>query len=507
MIVFSINEERYEYEIRGLLMAFYPGMYIRRLEAGKTPVEADFVPAEGKENRPGADLWLTVCYETAAIGLRLRQRQGKEGNAFFTDCGERKLAADYADRRRTKTDLKLELYRLLAEQTGRKLPWGTLTGIRPTKIPLALMEQGMTEADIAAHMRQEYLVSEAKTQLSIAIARRERELLRQAAYEDGYSLYIGIPFCPTTCLYCSFTSYPIVSWQKRMDEYIQALCAEMEAAAELFRGKTLHTVYFGGGTPTTLSPEHLRRLLTHVEECFDLSAVREYTVEAGRPDSVTEEKLSVLKQHGITRISVNPQTMKEETLRIIGRHHTVQQVRDVYAMARKLGFDNINMDLILGLPNESLEDVQNTMAEIEKLCPDSVTVHSLALKRAARLNLEREQYRNLSFENSWERMDAAASACARMGLQPYYLYRQKNMAGNFENTGFAVPGKEGIYNILIMEEKQSIVALGAGATTKAVFAGGRIERAENVKDVDSYIKRIDEMIERKKELFQPLLAR
>ena len=191
-----------------------------------------------------------------------------------------------------------------------------------------------------------------------------------------------------------------------------------------------------------------------------------------------------------------------ETLRIIGRHHTVEQVREVYRMAREVGFDNINMDLILGLPNESVEDVRRTMEEIEKMAPDNVTIHSLALKRAARLNLERDRYRNLSFENSWERMDIASESCARMGLEPYYLYRQKNMAGNFENTGFAAPGKAGIYNILIMEEKQSIVALGAGATTKAVFPGGRIERVENVKDVESYIARIDEVIERKHQLFQ-----
>ena len=217
---------------------------------------------------------------------------------------------------------------------------------------------------------------------------------------------------------------------------------------------------------------------------------------------MTREKLEVLKRHNVSRISVNPQTMKDETLRIIGRHHTFEQVQEVYRMAREVGFDNINMDLILGLPNESVEDVRRTMEEIEKMAPDNVTIHSLALKRAARLNLERDRYRNLSFENSWERMDIASESCARMGLEPYYLYCQKNMAGNFENTGFAAPGKAGIYNILIMEEKQSIVALGAGATTKAVFPGGRIERVENVKDVESYIARIKEMIERKRQLFQ-----
>ena len=501
MLVFSINEERFEYEIRGLLMAFYPGVQIRRLEKEREPEEKDFIPAEGKESRPGPDLYLRVQYEPEEICLQLRDWRESGKQTASDGKKECRFRVNYEDRRRTKTDLKLELYRMLSEKTGQELPWGTLTGIRPTKIPMALLEQGMSESGILAHMKTEYRVSDRKARLALEIAGREKEILSRINYQSGYSLYIGIPFCPTTCLYCSFTSYPIAAWQKRMEEYLDALCREMNATADILRGRKPDTIYFGGGTPTTLCAEHLDRLLTHVEECFDRSAVQEYTVEAGRPDSVTRDKLEVLKKHGITRISINPQTMKEETLKIIGRHHTVQQVRDVYAMARELGFDNINMDLILGLPNESPEDVRHTMEEIEKLRPDSVTVHSLALKRAARLNLEREQYRNLSFENSWERMDMAAESCERMGLVPYYLYRQKNMAGNFENTGFAAPGKEGIYNILIMEEKQSIAALGAGATTKAVFADGRIERAENVKDVDTYIRRTDEMIARKRQLF------
>ena len=493
MLVFYMNEEKFEYEIRGLLMAFYPGVGIRRIEA-ETPTPEAFLPVPGKEHTAGPDLFLQVTYGQKRIRLRLYDKGGSL-------LSERSFSADDEDRRRTKTDLKLALYELLSEQTGKQLPWGTLTGIRPTKIPMALLEEGKSEEEIAAHMKREYLVSDTKTALSIEIAKREKELLSEIDYKHGYSLYIGIPFCPTTCLYCSFTSYPIHSWQSRMGEYLDALMKELDAAAEQFRDWTLDTVYFGGGTPTTLTADQLELLLTHVERNFDLSHVKEYTVEAGRPDSVTREKLEVLKRHGITRISVNPQTMKEETLRIIGRHHTVDQVREVFYMAREVGFDNINMDLILGLPNESLEDVKATMEEIRKLGPDSVTIHSLALKRAARLNLQRAQYQNLTFENSWERMDAASEVCREMGLVPYYLYRQKNMAGNFENTGFARPGTEGIYNILIMEEKQSIVACGAGSTTKAVFAQDRIERAENVKDVETYIKRVDEMIERKRKLF------
>ena len=233
---------------------------------------------------------------------------------------------------------------------------------------------------------------------------------------------------------------------------------------------------------------------------FDLSHLQEFTVEAGRPDSVTKEKLEVLKKYGVDRISINPQTMKEETLTLIGRRHTVEDVKRVYQMARELGFDNINMDLIVGLPNETLEDVTNTMKEIFKLKPDNLTIHSLAIKRAARLNMYKEKYGELKLENSDETMNVTEEYARKMGLTPYYLYRQKNMSGNMENVGYAAEGKAGLYNILIMEEKQTIVALGAGSSTKAVFED-RIERAENVKDVETYIANIDEMIERKKRLF------
>ena len=222
-------------------------------------------------------------------------------------------------------------------------------------------------------------------------------------------------------------------------------------------------------------------------------------MEAGRPDSIAREKLQVLKNHAVTRISINPQTMKQETLDRIGRRHTVEQVREAFALARQMGFDNINMDLILGLPGEDVRDVDQTMEELKKLRPDSITVHSLAVKRAARLNQYREHY--VSMENSDEAMAVAEKSARTLGMSPYYLYRQKNMTGNLENVGFAAPGKEGIYNILIMEEKQTIAACGAGSISKRVDANGRIERRENVKDVTQYIERIKEMLERKKKLF------
>ena len=354
-------------------------------------------------------------------------------------------------------------------------------------------------------MEETYLTSRQKVDLCVETAKREKKLLRQVDYERGYSLYVGIPFCPTTCLYCSFTSYPIGAWAGKIPLYLEALFKELSYVADRMRGRTLDTVYFGGGTPTSLQAEELDAILSKIEELFDLSPVKEITVEAGRPDSITEEKLKTLRRHGITRISVNPQTMKQETLELIGRRHTVDMVKEKYWLARELGFDNINMDLIIGLPEEDLEDVRATKDEVEHLAPDSVTVHSLAIKRAARLNMFRERYANLKIQNTQEMIDLTAARTREMGLLPYYLYRQKNMAGNFENVGYAAPGKECLYNILIMEEKQTIVACGAGTTTKVAFpAENRLERVENVKDVTQYIERIDEMLLRKEKMLEKL---
>ena len=266
-----------------------------------------------------------------------------------------------------------------------------------------------------------------------------------------------------------------------------------------YKKKELNTVYIGGGTPTTLEPDQLERLLSKLEERFDYSQLLEFTVEAGRPDSITLEKLQAIREFPVTRISVNPQTMNQETLDIIGRRHTVEQTKHAFHLARKAGFDNINMDLIVGLPGEDITKVQHTLDEVKALGPDSLTVHSLAVKRAARLNIFRDKYQEMTFENNQEIMDLTMKTAYEMGMGPYYLYRQKNMKGNFENVGYSEVDKAGIYNILIMEEKQPIIALGAGGSSKLVFDHGqRIERVENVKDVTNYIARIDEMIERKR---------
>ena len=403
---------------------------------------------------------------------------------------------------------KCTLYTKLSAQLNKTLPWGYLTGVRPSKIAYTLLEKGADREQILEAFTKKHLVSEKKAQLALQVAQTEKSILEKMDYKNGYSLYIGIPFCPTTCLYCSFTSYSLAAYQSKVQPYLEALLKEMKYVSEAMRGRRLDTVYFGGGTPTTLSAGQLDMLLTELERQFDLSACRELTVEAGRPDSITYEKLCVLKAHDVDRISINPQTMNQQTLDLIGRRHTVEQIEEAFALAGKAGLDNINMDMILGLPGENKEMVQHTLEKIKALAPESVTVHSLAIKRAAALNIWREKYLDLQMDNSDEIVSMAADYAHQMGHQPYYMYRQKNMAGNFENVGYSKPGLECIYNILIMEEKQTIIAMGAGASTKIVFQNeteggqaGRIERIENVKDVTNYIQRIDEMIERKRKFF------
>lgn len=403
---------------------------------------------------------------------------------------------------------KCTLYTKLSAQLNKTLPWGYLTGVRPSKIAYTLLEKGADHEQILEEFTKKHLVSEKKAQLALQVAQTEKSILEKMDYKNGYSLYIGIPFCPTTCLYCSFTSYSLAAYQSKVQPYLEALLKEMKYVSEAMRGRRLDTVYFGGGTPTTLSAGQLDMLLTELERQFDLSACRELTVEAGRPDSITYEKLCVLKAHHVDRISINPQTMNQQTLDLIGRRHTVEQIEEAFALAGKAGLDNINMDMILGLPGENKEMVQHTLEKIKALAPESLTVHSLAIKRAAALNIWREKYLDLQMDNSDEIVSMAADYAHQMGHQPYYMYRQKNMAGNFENVGYSKPGLECIYNILIMEEKQTIIAMGAGASTKIVFQNetegaqaGRIERIENVKDVTNYIQRIDEMIERKRKFF------
>ena len=477
MLVVKLNKTQFEYDIHSIVKAFYPEKDVKVL----TP-DSVYKDKEWFHREP--DMYIDFSDENVRVraeGLHYQELDV--------------LSENYKD------EFKKFLYRCLCKETGKILPWGNLTGIRPTKIAMGMLENGQSDEEILSYMAGEHYVSKEKANLSLDIAKLEKKLLDMLHYENGYSLYIGIPFCPTTCLYCSFTSYPICSWKNKMEQYLEAVFKEIDYVAEAYKDKILDTVYIGGGTPTTLEADELDRLIEKVKSTFNFENVKEFTVEAGRADSITYEKLMVLKKHNVSRISINPQTMKDETLKVIGRRHTVEQVIEAYHMAREIGFDNINMDIILGLPSELEEDVRYTVDEIKKLKPDSLTVHSLAIKRASRLHSWITENGIATLNNTDKTMEIAAKAAEDMDLKPYYLYRQKNMSGNFENVGYAKEGKEGIYNILIMEEKQTIVALGAGSITKVVLPDGRIERCDNVKDVGLYIEKIDEMIERKKSLF------
>lgn len=404
----------------------------------------------------------------------------------------------------SRDPVKTALYRLFHRATGKDLPWGTLTGVRPTKIALEKIEQGKGPAEIIEHFQTTYHCTRQKAEICTKVAEYEYEILKGIEYEDQYSLYIGIPFCPSTCLYCSFTSYPIASYRSRVDEYLDAVIKELDFVNRTYSHKKLISIYIGGGTPTSMDAAQLERLLKSIRERFDFSHVREFTVEAGRPDSITREKLEVLLKCGVTRISINPQTMNQETLNLIGRAHTVEQTIRAFELAREVGHQNINMDMIVGLPGEDIRHVERTLDQIYQLKPDSLTVHSLAVKRAANLNIQMEKYRSMIKGATNEMLERVDEYAGKLGLSPYYLYRQKNIPGNLENIGYSKSGLECIYNILIMEEKQDIIAVGAGASSKFIFKDRamRIQRAENVKNVDQYISRVDEMIKRKQKMME-----
>jgi oxygen-independent coproporphyrinogen-3 oxidase len=500
----QINKGEREYDVYALLTSFFPGVEVVTAADATGDFEGQFEIAE-----EGTKVAISLDFE--------EYNSTKE----YTIISEEKDAA--------KKEFGRDLYDFLSECTGKELPWGNLTGIRPTKLIRTILEEELSKGAgtfinlnstdrehngmgnyvglpeiknlISDRLYNERRLRGEKLNLGIDIALREMNIMSRVHGTDGYSVYVGIPFCPSTCLYCSFTSNPIFKYKNKIKDYLLALKKELEWTAANMGDKFLDTVYIGGGTPTTLSPEELDELLGYITSILPWDNVKEFTIEAGRADSITREKLEVIKKYPINRISVNPQTMSDDTLKAIGRNHSVAQFIEAFNMARSMGFDNINTDIILGLPGETIDDVKHTIDELTKLSPDSLTVHSLAIKRASRLKRWMDE-NNLETTMDYEAaMRISSEGAKKMGLNPYYLYRQKQMAGNLENTGYASEGKEGLYNILIMEEIQSIVAIGAGSVTKRVYPDGRIERCDNVKDIDLYLNQIDEMIERKKNLF------
>jgi len=405
-------------------------------------------------------------------------------------------------RKSIKNNMKLALYDTLEEFTGTSLDWGALTGIRPTKIVHDLMDKGLDREKILDVLFQKYRVNTEKSNLLIEIAEIQRPYL-SSNNEQKVAVYINIPVCATKCLYCSFPSDTIDRCGFLIDDYITALIFELKQFSNWIEENAIivETVYIGGGTPTSLRISQLDRLLQSVGELIiqrNNGLKIEYTVEGGRPDSMDREKLVLLKHHGVNRISINPQSMNQKTLSAIGRSHTPEEVINCFHMAREIGFECINMDVIVGLPGEDENDVEYTMEQIKKLGPDNLTVHTLAIKRASMLKDRIDEYSFPDTQTAAEMLKVCRRGAAAMGMVPYYLYRQKYMLGNMENVGYTVPGKECIYNIQIMEERQSVWAFGAGGITKIYHPEhNRIERVPNVKNIKEYIDRVDEMIERK----------
>lgn len=400
----------------------------------------------------------------------------------------------------SKDAIKREIFHKLSTSTGLRPEWGILTGIRPVKLCGELIDaHGLDEARRV--LKNEYLIDDSKIDMIVKMYDYQIASFGKAK-ENSVGMYIGIPFCPTRCLYCSFISSQAEN--EKLEAYVDTLIEEIKAIGLRLDNSEFHieSLYIGGGTPTTLNENQLNRLLNAINKYLDIHGIKEYTIEAGRPDTINLEKLKIIKDHGCERISINPQSMKPETLVTIGRSHTPLEIEKAFELAHSLDFNSINADLIAGLPGEELSDFDASLEKIIGLGADNITIHSLAVKRASRLKDEDPvfHYKQSSITNSMT-AKGFETLCNR-GFEPYYLYRQKHMAGAGENIGYCKPEKAGLYNIRIMDEHQSILALGAGAISKRFYPEeNRLERIPNVSNVGHYINRLDEMIERKDKMF------
>ncbi len=415
------------------------------------------------------------------------EKDGKIGEAF-AKTGEK-------DRLHITNTIKKAVYLAAKKVSDMPTPWGISTGIRPAKTAVKLLEKYADREKAKSELIKEYMMSEEKAELAVTVAEFEKEALSSMP-KNSVSVYVGIPFCPSRCSYCSFISQAVEHNKRFVEPYVRALLREIEYGAEIVKdlGQSVDTVYFGGGTPTALSPELLRELIEKVRASFDLSKLREFTVEAGRPDTFTKEMTNMLSDCGIGRISINPQTMHQVTLDAVGRRHSVEDVKKAFYLAREAGIKSINADLIAGLPGEDEEMMAYSVREIANLKPNAVTVHTLYMKRAA--DMIGDFHRLRFSKNTAAMMNAASKILKNEGMHPYYMYKQRNTLGNLENVGFAEKGHESLYNIYIMEEVQPILALGAGGSTKMV-GKEKIERVFNPKDAADYTARIEEVLGRK----------
>nr|WP_245934749.1 coproporphyrinogen III oxidase [Anoxybacillus vitaminiphilus] len=446
------------------------------------------------------------------LHVRGTLREAATGKTF--EAGYEKDLRLYTDEKerfkQVKNSVSHVYLTLLQEYTGLLQHWGILTGVRPVKLLHQKLQSGISKEEAHKQLREDYLVTDEKIRLMQQIVDRQLAVvpdLYHLAHE--VSIYIGIPFCPTKCAYCTFPAYAINGRQGSVDSFLGGLHYEMREIGRFLkeRGINITTIYYGGGTPTSITAEEMDMLYEEMYESFpNVERVREITVEAGRPDTITPEKLEVLKKWNIDRISINPQSYIQETLKAIGRHHTVEETIEKFHLARSMGMNNINMDLIIGLPGEGVEEFNYTLAETEKLMPESLTVHTLSFKRASEMTKNKEKYKVADRDEISMMMKNAQQWTKQHGYVPYYLYRQKNILGNLENVGYALPGQESIYNIMIMEEKQSIIGLGCGASSKFVHPEtGKITRFANPKEPkaynDNYVYYTEEKLKIMKEIF------
>ncbi|SHK03997.1 oxygen-independent coproporphyrinogen-3 oxidase [Hathewaya proteolytica DSM 3090] len=477
-----LNKEEYKYDVFQMINLYLPFCHVEFSE-------------QSFENNTDTDINIDIDDEKIEI-----ESMGK-------------MYAYIVDKRFTlKEEVKKAVFKYFSKETNKYMPWGTLIGIRPSKRAMKLLVDGKSHEEIIQHFKDVALTSEEKAKLCIEVAKREMKYIHPQ--QKKVSLYIGMAFCPTRCLYCSFAANPIAGFKHEIIEaYVDCLCREIGSMASYITQHNLqiHTVYFGGGTPTSVDELLFERVMKCIHHnLLKDHSVSEFTVECGRPDSISGEKLSTMKKYGVSRISINPQSMNDDTLKLIGRNHTSEQIKHVFKMARQMEFNDINMDIIVGLPGEKLHHIEKTLECIKSFKPDSFTVHGLSVKRASRLydNIINDVKYEIASQDELNKMFISTAKCAKeMNMKPYYMYRQKNMVGNMENIGYSIHGKESVYNIEMMEDRETIIAIGADAVTKVVnLSNDKIERFGNVKDVKLYIDRIEEMIEKKIQLLDTIYS-
>ncbi len=481
-LIFSGNE--YKYELEGVMKLFIPAKLFSHIYTdGFEKVEGDYAFIRRRKGRTNTILYVYVSYK---------------GKTSHKSAVLRNNIADYDNE--CELVLSKLLFKVMAKLTDKQAKWGIITGIRPVKRVNLMLSQGKTKEQIYNVMAERFLCSKDKIDIAYQTAETQSKIL-EGLNDKTFSLYISIPFCPTRCSYCSFVSQSIEGCMNLIPEYVDKLCEEIEYTGEIVQrmGLVLDTVYFGGGTPTTLEAHQLDKIMKTIAKSFDMTNVREYTVEAGRADTITEEKLRTIKANGCTRISVNPQTLNDSVLEAIGRKHTAKQFFDSFELARNVGFDSINTDIIAGLPTDTVDSFKATVDKLIEMGPENITVHTLSIKRAARLN--RGENEDVLENPAADMVEYATKALLENGYKPYYLYRQKNMLDNLENIGWSRPGFESLYNIYIMEEVQTILAMGAGGSTKLVdLKKRRLERVFNYKFPLEYNKHFDLMISKKNEI-------